>query len=90
MKIVIELPDDDAKFLMHSSFIPVGCFEKVHKALLNGTPLPKGHGKLIDADALCANSVFPGHHFAQVFHEILKSAPGIVLPDKEVEENEKH
>ena len=50
MRIVIEIPDDDANFLMNSSFIPVGYFETVHKALYNGTPLPKGHGDLIDRD----------------------------------------
>ena len=50
MQVVIELSDDDVNFLMNSSFIPVGYFETVHKALHNGTPLPKGHGRLIDAD----------------------------------------
>ena len=58
MQIVIELSDKDAEFLLNSSFIPVGYFKTVHKALHNGTPLPKGHGDLIDRQAL-----YNGPHF---------------------------
>lgn len=52
MQIIVELPDDVARFLMESSFIPVGYFDSVHKALRNGTVLPKGHGRLGDLDEL--------------------------------------
>lgn len=81
MKIVIELPDDDAKFLMHSSFIPVGCFEKVHKALLNGTPLPKGHGRLIDEKEVYHE--FFCRCLGGVARNVLKETPTIIKADKE-------
>ena len=47
MKIVIDIPDDmynDANILI------VKDFTELKKAIINGTPLPKGHGDLIDRD----------------------------------------
>lgn len=51
-QIVIEVSDEDAVFLMNSSFIPVKYFEAIHKAIHNGILLPKTHGRLADIDDL--------------------------------------
>lgn len=47
MEIVIKISDKDYQ-LMKDGHIPFN----IHDKLMNGTPLPKGHGRLIDADAL--------------------------------------
>ena len=53
-------------------------------AVRDGTPLPKGHGKLIDADALYADLTFPTQQFAKAFRQILDDAPTMIIPtDKE-------
>jgi hypothetical protein len=48
MKIVIDIPEEDWKFLKESD----GCrwSGAIIEGIINGTPLPKGHGDLIDAD----------------------------------------
>ena len=47
MKVVIEIDDIDFEAIKHGK--PISA--KVMDALIHGTPLPKGHGRLIDADA---------------------------------------
>jgi hypothetical protein len=89
MQIVIEIPDDDAKFLMESSFIPVGYFDLVHKALHDGIVLPKNHGDLIDRDLL-RNKISEDKRKAFTKHEVWLLAskyntdvPVIVPADKD-------
>lgn len=50
MQIVIDIPEEDWKFIKESD----GCrwSRAILEGVINGTPLPKGHGRLIDADAL--------------------------------------
>ena len=48
MQIVIEMADDDYKKVQDGR----AAVTVMRKAIRNGTPLPKGHGRLIDADAL--------------------------------------
>ena len=52
-------------------------------AIRNGTPLPKGHGRLIDADALrCENADFDTYNdYCTMFDEI-DIAPTIIEADK--------
>lgn len=50
MKIVIDIPEktyEQLKFLNEQGFGTA-----IDEAVANGTPLPKGHGRLIDADEL--------------------------------------
>ena len=52
MKIVIDIPDTQYEYLTKIATVgeePLGYFERV---IMRGTPLPKGHGRLIDADAI--------------------------------------
>lgn len=48
MQIVIDIPEEDWKFIKEAD----GCrySRTIIEAVINGTPLPKGHGRLIDAD----------------------------------------
>ncbi len=67
MKIVIDIDDMAYKFVQDTSFVEdeSTMFEQTNadrkktlllfdilEAIRNGTPLPKGHGRLIDADAI--------------------------------------
>lgn len=51
MKIVIELPEEDYKEVQEDTYSGTPFENRVFSAVANGTPLPKGHGRLIDADA---------------------------------------
>lgn len=54
MKLVIDIPEEIIITCMQHN-MPVDCEMFARKMVLdiaNGTPLPKGHGRLIDADAL--------------------------------------
>ena len=66
-------------------------------AVANGTPLPKGHGRLIDADKtiskICGNSC--GCHLEECGYDEpcfsvrrIESAPTIIEADKESEDKE--
>ena len=49
MKIIIDIPDEVYKNVKdHNLFLP-NC---IHSSIENGTVLPKGHGDLIDLNAL--------------------------------------
>lgn len=48
MQVVIDIPDEQYKYLLKivdAEQEPLGYFERV---IMRGTPLPKGHGDLID------------------------------------------
>lgn len=52
MKIIIDIPDaqyDNLVKIVIAGEEPLGCFERV---IMRGIPLPKHHGRLIDADEL--------------------------------------
>ena len=49
MQIVIDIPDNKYQWIKDS---PVTYDNEYCKAIRRGTPLPKGHGRLIDADEL--------------------------------------
>lgn len=52
MKIVIEIPDDMIKSLEQGNFGAKYNIYDLVGYIMNGTPLPENHGRLIDADAL--------------------------------------
>ena len=54
MQIVIEIDEEMYKQAVDKVRADYPYYEsyELHKAIRNGTPLPKGHGRLIDADKL--------------------------------------
>ena len=50
MKIVIDISDTKYKWIVNN---PQTYTDELHEEIRNGTPLPKNHGRLIDADAFC-------------------------------------
>lgn len=53
------------------------------KVIQNGIPLPKNHGRLIDADELYNSLEFPTQQFASAFKQVLDDAQTIIEADKE-------
>ena len=49
MKVVIDIPENDYKLACNYPDALIGCYAHYIKA---GVPLPKKHGRLIDADEL--------------------------------------
>lgn len=55
MKLVIDIPDEDYNIIIaNADFYKANHWgvAEVWDAIVSGTPLPKGHGRLIDADTL--------------------------------------
>lgn len=58
IELVIKIPEEIYKHIMSMQFYIPGArngktlLEKILKAIRTGTPLPKGHGELKDADAM--------------------------------------
>lgn len=56
MQIVIDIPEDDYQRICETKLPSYGAItyiiHRAFKYIKNGKPLPKGHGRLIDADRL--------------------------------------
>ena len=53
MQIVIDIPEDVVECAKSSpNYYPTYHFEEIWRAIIDGIPLPKRHGRLIDADKL--------------------------------------
>lgn len=53
MQIVIDINENDYKTLMiNGGNCSISMAERIIDSVYQGTPLPKGHGRLIDADKL--------------------------------------
>ena len=50
MQIVIDVPEEEYNYV--KTQVAFGITNPLKMRIANGTPLPKGHGRLIDADAL--------------------------------------
>lgn len=55
MKIVIDIPEEMRTALEQGSFGAKYNIYDLAGCVMNGTPLPKGHGRLIDGDAFKQN-----------------------------------
>ena len=84
MQIVIDIPKmaymvaNEIDLDKHSASYPTTYV--LYKAVKDGTPLPKGHGRLIDADALLKDR----HKAIPVIHVI--EAPTVLEADKDEEQ----
>lgn len=88
IELVIKIPEESYNILRAGCFICSGerngktILQQFCRAIHNGTPLPKGHGRLIDADALA----YELKHFGEI---CLDEAMTIIGADKEEQEGEK-
>lgn len=77
MRIIIDISEDSYKATCNGYMTPPDV-ENVVSGIKNGTPLPEGHGRLIDADALTEKAPE-----IQEYLDVL--APTIIEADKESE-----
>lgn len=57
IELIIKIPEEAYKLLKNDKGVDWLGAEHILNAVANGTPLPKGHGKLIDADAICKDII---------------------------------
>ena len=89
MQIMIDIPDEKYSVIksdLYNTF-PAEMKEWGLEAIRNGVPLPKGHGRLIDADALLKDVRDNSEsYFADDFaHEWVDVAPTITEADRSEE-----
>lgn len=87
MQIVIDIPEERYKHIQEEQWLPNRLL--IEKAIANGTPLPKGHGDLIDRDDLLADSYciddWGGNEVNIVDVMTVKMADAIIEADTESE-----
>ena len=92
MKLVIDISEKDIDFVRKTfkptgySFIPTQIQTEFVSAILNGIPLPKGHGRLIDADEIqFENAEFDTYgDYCRAF-DAIEQAETIIEADKEAD-----
>ena len=94
MKLVIEIDEEDYKEVREDTYSGTPFENRVFSVIANGIPLPKGHGRLIDADTLeyTCNSdecgMLTGCNHCQyniITEDEIDNAPTIIEADKESE-----
>lgn len=80
MKIVIDIPKKTYDAIKERNIITCGetFAHKLVNCIKNGTPLPKRHGRLIDADS------FVQEHPLAFVRDVINDAPTIIEADKGV------
>lgn len=81
MQIVINIDDEDYKRIQDIPDVFNSLTSRTYSAIRNGTPLPKGHGKIIDV----------AEYFKKEFgdaREFLDNATTIIEADKAESEDE--
>ena len=87
MQIVIDIPEEEYKDIKYFGTIVDESRDYIASSILNGIPLPKGHGRLIDVDELftserpkgITDDVWKESHI----YKLLSNAPTIIEADKE-------
>ena len=93
MKIIVEISDNHFKTLQKMNECGLGYYQR---AILNGTPLPKGHGRLGDLDKIkkemqyyhddCAETSEYTRLGFETAIAVVEDAPTIIEADKENKE----
>ncbi|SCW63343.1 hypothetical protein SAMN05660484_02166 [Eubacterium ruminantium] len=93
IELVIKIPEDEYRWIVKSDetvFANISSKECMLHAIKNGTPLPKGHGNLIDANELLKEKIrfedFDGDTFNIIHEETVINAKTIIKADTESEE----
>jgi len=89
MQVLIEISEDTYKATCNGWMLPPDV-ENVVQGIKNGTPLPKGHGRLKDADAICKDIIsalgIRDENYLleaeEAVYKRIKNAPTIIEADK--------
>ena len=87
IELVIKIPENtyrQIQALARNGYFEHDICGNSMRRIANGTPLPKGHGRLIDADAL-KNEWKNGFH-KKIVDALMDDAPTIIEADKEQED----
>ena len=79
MKIVIDIPEK--RYRQLKKMYKVKGADEWQFSILNGIPLPKGHGRLIDAERLL--TVIHRNTVGDLFDQLIDMQPTIIEADKE-------
>ncbi|WP_278984511.1 hypothetical protein [Segatella bryantii] len=79
VELVIKIPEEIMEYIKNNDCLSVFYIDEVAKAIKNGTPLPKGHGRLIDEEQIPGDGGWD-------FSDRLMLTPTIIEADKESEE----
>lgn len=94
VEVVIRLPKEDyaqyksiAEWMVSNNFNTNNTLTKLQICIANGTVLSKGHGRLIDADAINIHDVSPayGMEVYGVTQDDIEYEPTVIEADKEVD-----
>lgn len=92
IELVIKIPECKYKAICEGveaskRYGVVGMYPNIHKAIYNGTPLPKGHGDLIDRGELKTHFIGTeqGTDLEVYLEPTIINAPPIIKADKEDE-----
>ena len=101
MQIVIDVPDEDYKRIKDMPDAFNSLTSRAYKSIKNGTPLPKGHGRLVDADKISRVNYAEEDNltgYGMTYDEMgayndgindmyrrVKNAPTVIEADKEAE-----
>ena len=87
MKIIIDIPEEVRIAISQMGLLRISneMQKKVDKAIQHGTPLPKGHGRLIDESDLMPDSDYEDGIFYAVSIGGINGAPTIIEADAESE-----
>lgn len=89
MKIVIDMPEKRYEHIMRMQFYIPGLrsgkslVEEMLTTIRNGTPLPKGHGDLVDFDRLCEE--YWDGNYIEIHKDDLSNIKPIIKADTESE-----
>lgn len=80
MKLIIDIDEQEYKDICENGYVYDEDNEYIAKVIANGTELPKGHGRLIDADKLLDENI---DTFMLQTETKIRIAPTIIEADKE-------
>lgn len=80
MKVVIDIPENDYRLACNHPDALIACYAHYIKA---GVPLPKNHGRLIDADIAMENINLADGGPCYVGKEGLDNTPTVIEAEKE-------
>jgi hypothetical protein len=90
MQIVIDISEERFRDIQRIAEVQLesNYFKTAEQVIANGTPLPKGHGRLIDGDKLELDTEWDDYYdgFTSYSEMQIKEAPTIIEADKESEE----
>jgi hypothetical protein len=91
IELVIKIPEEKLNIIKNSIYDP-----DIYKAIANGTPLPKGHGRIVDIGKIDEDKIesdnpiiyltVNGEYIEAVSLDYLNNLPTIIEADKEHEE----